>query len=99
MKPMWPTTSEKKYANIKYADHIAILTGKEGEAICLDRIETIADVLTVLNNQYPGLKELFMPPDDVFNIRTTIFLNRNGQGRSIINEHETIQDGDTLLLL
>jgi hypothetical protein len=99
MQPMWPTTSEKRYVNLKYADHIAIMTGKEGEAICLDQIETIANLLTVLDDSYPGIRALFIPPDDIFNIRTTIFLNRKGQGRSIINEHERLEDGDTLLLL
>ena len=99
MCAMWPTTSAKRYAYVKYCLHIAIMAGKESEVISLEGIDTISDLISKLDEQYPGLKELFMPPDDIFNIRTAITLRRVGQpARGIVDPQEKIEDGDILLL-
>ena len=99
MDARWPTTSKKRYTELKYNAHIAIMTGKEGEVVSLEGISTISDLISKLDEQYPGIKEVFMPPNDVFNIRTTINLSRLGQRpRNIIDEQEEIKDADILVL-
>ncbi len=99
MCAMWPTTSEKKYAYINYIAPVAIMTGKESEAINLEGIDTVSDLFSTLDEKYSGVKELFMPPDDVFNVRTAITLRRTGQpSRGIIDPAEKIEDGDILTL-
>ncbi|MBW1774568.1 MAG: MoaD/ThiS family protein [Deltaproteobacteria bacterium] len=91
--------SEKRYAQLRYGSHIAIMTGKEGEPVSLDGVGTISDLLSTLDVKYPGIKELFMPPNDIFNIRTAITLRRAGQPtRGIIDPMEKIEDSDILLL-
>lgn len=90
---------EKEYVYLKYVGHIAVMTGKIREAISLDRIVTISDLISKLDGKYPGLREIFMPPGGVFNSRTAIILRRAGQGSfSILNEEEQIKDGDILTL-
>jgi len=97
MCAMWPTTSEGRYANLNYVAHIAIMTGKEREAISLEGISTISDLISKLDEKYPGLSEIFMPPDDFFNVRTAITLRRLGQpSRGIIDPQEKVEDGDIL---
>ena len=98
MRAMWPTTSKKNHAYLKYVAHIAVMTGKESEAVSLEGIDTISDLFSKLDKQYPGLKELFMPPNDVFNVRTAITLRRGGSARGVIDPQEKIEDGDILLL-
>ena len=71
--------SKKRHAQLRYGSHIAIMTGKEGEPISLEGEGTIAELLSKLDVKYPGIKELFMPPDDIFNVRTAITLRRAGQ--------------------
>ena len=75
------------------------MTGKDGESISLDGVNNISDLLSKLDAKYPGIKELFMPPNDLFNIRTAITLRRAGQpSRGVIDPQEKVEDGDTLLL-
>jgi hypothetical protein len=75
------------------------MTGEEGEPVSLKGVRTVSDLITKLDVQYPGLIDLFMPPDDDFNIRTTITLRRTGQpSRGVIDPQERIGDGDILLL-
>ena len=94
-----PKNSEKRQAQLRYCSHIAIMTGKEGEPVSLDGVGTISDLLSKLDVKYPGIQALFMPPDDLFNIRTAITLRRAGQpSRGVIDPMEKIEDGDTLLL-
>ena len=72
MCAMWPTTSAKRHAYVKYCVHIAIMTGKEGEVMSLEGIDTISDLISKLDKQYPGLN-------------TAIFIQkggRNGKGQS-----------------
>ena len=99
MSEIAPEASEKRHAQLRYGSHIAIMTGKEGEPVSLEGEGTVTDLLSKLDVKYPGIKELFMPPDDIFNIRTAITLRRAGQPtRGIIDPMEKIQDGDILLL-
>jgi hypothetical protein len=94
-----PEVPEKTHAQIRYGSHIAIMTGKEAEPVSLEGAATITDLLSELDVKYPGIKALFMPPDDIFNIRTAITLRRAGQPtRGVIDPTERIQDGDILLL-
>jgi hypothetical protein len=95
---MWPTTSDKKYIYLNYIFPVATMTGKEREAISLEGIETIADLISRLDKKYPGIKDLFMPPDDIFNVRTAITLRRGLQGRGIGDPGEKIEQGDIITL-
>ena len=62
-------------------------------------INTISDLISKLDEQYPGFKALFMPLDDIFNVRTAIALRRTGQPtQGVIDLQEKIEDGDILLL-
>ena len=95
MSAMWPTTSEKRYVYVQYIAHIAVMTGKERETISLEEIGTVSDLLAKLDEKYPGIKEVFQPPDDIFNVRTAITLRReNLPGRAVIDPQEKLQDGD-----
>lgn len=88
---------EKRYAYLKYVGHIAVMTGKIREAISLEGVNNISDLILKLDQIYPGLKEVFMPPAGFFNSRTAIILRRVGQASfSIINEEERIENGDIL---
>jgi molybdopterin converting factor small subunit len=92
-----PSTAERGFVYLKYVGHIAVMTGKIREAVDLEGVNTISDLLSKLDEKYSGLKEVFMPPGGVFNSRTAIILRRGGQSSfSIINEEEEIKDGDVL---
>jgi hypothetical protein len=91
--------SNEAFVYLKYIGHIAVMTGKTREAMSLDGVSTISDLLSKLDERYSGLKEVFMPPGGVFNSRTAIILRRTGQPTfSIIHEEEQIKDSDTLTL-
>ena len=99
MSEIAPKTSGNRQVQLRYCSHIAIMTGKEGEPVSLEGVATISDLLLTLDEKYPGIKALFMPPDDLFNIRTAITLRRSGQpSRGVIDPMEKIENGDTLLL-
>jgi hypothetical protein len=90
---------EKKSKNfyLKYLGHIAIMTGKKREALTLDNIDTIDDLLLNLDETYEGFKEVFDPPNGVFNSRTQIILRRLGQPTfPVIDKEEKVQDRDIL---
>lgn len=88
-----------EFVYLKYVGHIAVMTGKTREAVSLEGVKTISDLISKLDEEHPGLKEVFMPPGGVFNSRTAIILRRAGQGSfGIINEEEKIDDGDILTL-
>lgn len=88
---------EEKYAYLKYVGHIAVMTGKIREAMSLQGLNTISDLISKLNEKYPGLEEVFMPPDGIFNSRTGIIIRRSDQASfGIINEDERIEDDDIL---
>ncbi len=91
--------SDEEFVYLKYIGHIAVMTGKTREAISLNGVSTISDLLSKLDEKYAGLKEAFMPPGGVFNSRTAIILRREGQPTfSVINEGEQIKHSDTLTL-
>ena len=96
MDPLQSDTS-KRYAYLKYVGHIAVMTGKIREAISIEGISTILDLLSKLDEKHPGFKEVFMPPGGIFNSRTAIICRRPGQPSfSVIDENQEIEDGDIL---
>lgn len=98
MCAMWPTTSDQKYVYVNYIFPIATMTGKEREAISLEGIETISDLICKLDEKYTGIQDLFMPPDDIFNVRTAITLRRGQRARGIGDPGEKIEEGDIITL-
>jgi len=99
MEAIYPEASERRYVYLKYVGHIAVMTGKVREAIGLEGVKTISDLISKLDGKYTGLKEVLMPMGGVFNSRTAIILRRAGQGSfSIIDEGERVEDGDILTL-
>jgi hypothetical protein len=62
-------------------------------------IETIYDLICKLDEKYTGIKELFMPPDDIFfNVRTVITLRRGQRARGIVDPGEKLEEGDIITL-
>lgn len=99
MKKVDSADSKGEFVYLKYVGHIAVMTGKTRETVSLEGVKTISDLISKLDEEYPGLKEVFMPPGGVFNSRTAIILRRASQGSfSIINEEEKIEDRDILTL-
>jgi hypothetical protein len=98
MCAMWSTTSDKKYVYVNYVFPVATITGKEREAISLEGIDTISDLISKLDEKYTGIKDLFIPPNDIFNVRTGITLRRGQRSRGIGDPGEKIEEGDILTL-
>lgn len=98
MCAMWPTTSDKKYVFMNYVFPVATMTGKEREAISLEGIETISDLISKLDEKYAGIKDLFMPPDDIFSVRTMITLRRGQRARGIADPKEKLEEGDIITI-
>ena len=98
MCAMWPTTSDKKFVFVNYVFPVATMTGKEREAISLEGIETISDLISRLDEKYAGIKDFFMPPDDIFNVRTVITLRRGQRARGIADPGEKLEEGDIITL-
>jgi len=96
MEPLQSDTA-KRYVYLKYVGHIAVMTGKIREAISVEGVRTISDLLSRLDEKHPGFKEVFMPPGGVFNSRTAIICRRLGQPSfAVIDEKQEIEDGDIL---
>jgi len=85
-----------KYAYLKYVGHIAMMTGKVREAVCIDGIENILGLLSRLEEKYPGFKDVFLPPGGVFNSRTGIILRRVSQASPVIDCDQKIESGDMI---
>jgi hypothetical protein len=85
------------YAYLRYVCHIAVMTGKMREVVSLEGISTISELLSKLDEEHPGFKEVFMPPGGVFNSRTAIICRRSGQPSfGVIDEDTPVQRGDLL---
>jgi hypothetical protein len=87
---------EGKYAYLKYVGHIAMMTGKVREAVRIDGIDNISGLLSRLERQYPGFKEIFLPSDGVFNSRTGMILRRVSQASPVIDSGQKIEPGDII---
>ena len=98
MCAMWTTSAKEKYVYVNYIFPITTMTGKNREAISLEGIETIADLITKLDEKYHVIKDLFMPPDDIFNVRTAITLRRGLSARGIGDPGEKLEAGDIISL-
>jgi hypothetical protein len=88
--------SEERYAYLKYVGHIAMMTGRVREAIRIDGIDSISDLLSRLEEKYPGFKEIFLPSGGVFNSRTGIILRRVSQAGPVIDRDQKIETGDMI---
>jgi hypothetical protein len=85
------------YVYAKYVGHIAVMTGRIREALSLEGVRTIAELLSALDDKYPGFQEVFMPTGGVFNSRTAIICRRTGlPSFGIIDEDQEISEGDVL---
>ena len=96
---MLPATSGDpgNYAYLRYVCHIAVMTGKMREVVSLEGINTISDLLSKLDEEHPGFKDVFIPPGGVFNSRTAIICRRSGQSSfGVIDEDTPIENGDIL---
>jgi hypothetical protein len=92
-------TGHTGYVYAKYVGHIAVMTGRIRETLSLQSVRTVTDLLSVLDEEYPGFKEVFMPRGGVFNSRTAIICRRAGAPSfGIIDENQEIRDGDVLTL-
>lgn len=88
-----------RYVYLKYVGHIAVMTGRIREAVSLEGIHVISDLISRLDVKYPGLKEVFMPTGGVFNSRTAIICRRSGQPSfSLVDERAPLENGDILTL-
>ena len=85
------------YINLKYAGHIAMLTGKTKEPMDVGEVDSIASVIKQLDKKYCGFKDVFMPKGKIFNFNTSIYLRRIGEPTSsIIDENQKVKKGDVL---
>jgi len=85
------------YVNLKYAGHIAVLTGKTKEPMDLGEADSIADIISKLDKRYYGFKDVFMPKGKIFNFNTSIYLRRAGEPTSsIIDENQKVKEDDVL---
>jgi molybdopterin converting factor small subunit len=85
--------------HLKYLAHIWVLTGKMDEML-ESEAKTILDLIKELDKTYPGLKDLFIPPDiGILNVKTNIYLSRAGKPARVVNDpNENLMDGDTIVL-
>jgi hypothetical protein len=85
------------YLTVKYAGHIAMLTGKMKECVDVGAAESILDIITALNERYTGFMNVFKPEGKMFNYNTAIYLRRVGEPTiSIIDETQRVREGDVL---
>jgi len=84
--------------HLKYLCHIMVATGKMEEHY-ESKKDTLLDLILELDEKYPGLKEIFVPPDGFFNARTSVTLSRPGEpARGISDPGFKLKDGDVLIL-
>jgi hypothetical protein len=73
-----------------------VFTGRYGETIEI-KGETVNDLLSRLDEKYPGFKEIFLAPSGCFNIKTTIHLIRHGEpAKNVLNPYLKLKEGDVL---
>ena len=84
---------------LKYLCHILVATGKMGEEFNTEG-DTVLDLILELDKRYPGLKDIFIPPENnLFNARTAITLARSGEPtRGVSDPNFKLRDGDTVIL-
>lgn len=99
MASMYPTKSDEKFVYLIYGGHIAVITGLAREPLSLEGINTIEELISRLDEEYHGFKEVFIPSGGIFNSRTAITLTRVGKPSfAVIDQKEKIEAGDVLLL-
>lgn len=86
-----------KFAYLKYVGRVAAMTGKTKEVKNLDEVHNILDLICNLDDAYPGFKEVFIPPNGVFNSTTGIICRRTGEPSFAVTDRKFIvKDGDVL---
>jgi len=99
MTAKYPTRAAQKYCYLLYGSHICAMTGKDKEAISLEGVSTVEDLLLKLDTAYEGIKDLFIPPGGIFNSKTAILIRRPGEsGKPVLDQKEQIKPRDVLLL-
>ena len=84
---------------IKYCTHIAVFTGKLVEALDVDS-ETIDDLLKILDQKYPGFRQLFFTSEGKFNVRTMIYVKKpQGFTIPVINPQVTVKQFDQIIFI
>ena len=85
------------YLTLKYAGHIAMITGKMKECVDVGDAESILDIIARLDERYTGFMNVFKPEGKMFNYNTAIYLRRVGEPTvSIIDETQIVREGDVL---
>jgi molybdopterin converting factor small subunit len=76
-----------------------VATGKMEEEFQA-RGDTVLDLIMELDEKYPGLKDIFIPPENrLFNARTAITLSRLGEPtRGISDPNTRLTEDDTVIL-
>jgi molybdopterin converting factor small subunit len=85
--------------HLKYLCHIMVATGKMEEHF-ESKKDTLLDLIMELDEKYPGLKDIFIPPENgIFNARTAITLSRPGEpSRGLSDPSFKLKEGDVLIL-
>ena len=85
------------YLTLKYAGHIAMITGKMKECVDVGDAERILDIIAALDERYTGFMNVFKPEGKMFNYNTAIYLRRVGEPTtSIIDETQIVREGVVL---
>jgi hypothetical protein len=99
MHALYPTKSQEKYAYLTYGSFVPVITGLDKEAIDLEGIKTIEELIAKLDKKYPGIRDIFLPPGGVFNSKTAITLKRAGKPPvPVIDQKQEVEAGDTIFL-
>jgi molybdopterin converting factor small subunit len=81
---------------LKYCTHIAVFTGKLIETI-ETKAKTVKDLITELDEKYPGFKELFFV-NGKFNVRTMIYIKKKGAFTlPVIDQMTPLKDFDEVI--
>jgi molybdopterin converting factor small subunit len=85
--------------HLNYLSHIIVVTGKSRETIDTTG-QTIYDLISELNEKYPGIKNIFVEPESgILNVRTMIHLERSRQPLIVVMDLSfKIEDGDIIYL-
>lgn len=86
--------------HLKYCARMVVVTGKMEETI-ETKIGTIDELISQLEEKYPGLRELFVSNDKgVLNLNSMIFLMRIGEPTvAVVDLKVNLVDGDNLILI
>jgi len=83
---------------VKYTCQTVVMTGKFDETIETNE-KTIGGLLSELNRNYPGFKDIFITPEHgILNLRTMITIKRVGVTPfGVFDPNTEIRNGDKIL--